>query len=660
MKSLIILTLSLLFFGNVLLAQPCSTMHVKGRFLYTAAGEKVVLRGVNEMFVYSSTDIRGAATLPQIALTGANAVRIVWNTNGSAANLDALLGNCIANKIIPMVQLDDITGNLGGLQTCLNYWKRADIVATMTKYKKWVLLNIANEAGDNTPTDAQYQTAYLGAISQLRAVGYTMPLIIDTAGYGQNENYIINNWSALLQSDPQKNCMFSLHPYWAAPTAATQARFSTLLTAVVNNNIPLIIGEGPQQKGWDCTTTIPYSWIMQQCQANGIGWLVWTWGKVQDGTVGCANNFDVTTDGIYGHWSNTWGSDVAINDANSIQKTSVRPASILGGSDTQAPTAPTALVSSGVSATGATLNWMASTDNFAVTSYDIYNGTTLVGNSLTNSFTLSNLTCGTTYSLTIKAKDCAGNVSVASSVASLKTTACTGGGSTPLVIYDESLNTNWAEAGWSWSLASRNFSNTSPVKSGTKSIKVGYNAWGGLTFRKNTTAHATTPTTVIKFWAYASSATTLSIYTASTDAGNESAAFKINPPLNQWVEYTVSMAQLGNPTQIKRINFQNFTANTATVYYDNIRLINVTGARMGIDQETATTSEIMAYPNPSSGLVNVVYHTEKAERVAIEVVNAGGLLLKTQQEQAVVGQNIFVVNMQSADAGAYFLKLYFV
>jgi chitodextrinase len=432
-------------------AQPTITMYVNGRYLYSAVGEKVVLRGVNEMFVYSA-DKQGINILPQIAQTGANSVRIVWNTGGLAADLDALLGNCINNKMIPIVQLDDITGNIYNLQICLNYWKRADIIAAMNKYKKWVLLNIANEAGDNNTTDTQYQAAYIDAVAQLRGVGYTVPFIIDADGYGQNENSILNTWNAILQSDPQHNIIFSLHPYWKdAVTQNLQTRFTNVFNAVVANNIPFMIGEGPQQAGWDCSTTIPYSWVMQQCQTNEIGWLVWTWGAVQDGTGGCANNFDVTTNGNFGSWSNTWGQAIAITDPNSIQNTSIRPPSIYGNlpPDTQVPTPPLNLAVSNLTSNAATLTWTASTDNVGVTGYNIYNGATLLTSSVTNSIALTGLTCNTSYNFTVKAKDATGNLSAASNLASATTPICdTQAPTTPANLIASAISTTSASLSW--------------------------------------------------------------------------------------------------------------------------------------------------------------------------------------------------------------------
>ena len=93
----------------------------------------------------------------------------------------------------------------------------------------------------------------------------------------------------------------------------------------------------------------------------------------------------------------------------------------LTATDTQAPTAPTALISSGISQTGFTLSWTASTDNVGVVSYEVFRGTTSCGTSASTSLSVTGLTAATTYSMTVKASDAKGNVSIASEALQVKT-----------------------------------------------------------------------------------------------------------------------------------------------------------------------------------------------------------------------------------------------
>ncbi|MEW7279809.1 fibronectin type III domain-containing protein [Aquimarina sp. 2201CG1-2-11] len=89
--------------------------------------------------------------------------------------------------------------------------------------------------------------------------------------------------------------------------------------------------------------------------------------------------------------------------------------------DTEAPTVPTELAASNIKQTTLTLNWMASTDNVAVTGYNVYQGTTMIGTSITTSFNVSGLTAATTYQFTVVAMDAAGNMSEASNLATATT-----------------------------------------------------------------------------------------------------------------------------------------------------------------------------------------------------------------------------------------------
>ena len=119
--------------------------------------------------------------------------------------------------------------------------------------------------------------------------------------------------------------MFSVHTYW---TTGGNTKINNIANDAKNNNIPFLIGEGPQQTGYDCNTTIDYKYAMQRFQENEIGWLAWSWGVVKNGDCQANRTFDITTDGVYGNWISQWSRDVIYNNQYSIQKTSKKPASL--------------------------------------------------------------------------------------------------------------------------------------------------------------------------------------------------------------------------------------------------------------------------------------------------------------------------------------------
>ncbi|MFG3027641.1 fibronectin type III domain-containing protein [Streptomyces sp. NPDC048253] len=99
-----------------------------------------------------------------------------------------------------------------------------------------------------------------------------------------------------------------------------------------------------------------------------------------------------------------------------------------GGSDTQAPTAPGGLTSTGKTSSSVSLSWNAATDNVGVTGYDVYSGSAKVLTVSGTSATVSGLSPSTGYTFTVRARDAAGNTSAASNSVSVTTNAGGGGG----------------------------------------------------------------------------------------------------------------------------------------------------------------------------------------------------------------------------------------
>jgi len=277
-----------------------------------------------------SPGMDGNPEFAEIAKTGANVVRIVWNNTGSAAQLDTAIANALAQQLIPLVENHDATGDLTLLPSAVDYWVRPEIVAVLQKYEHSLLLNIANESGDNTVTAEAFTAAYQTAITRLRDTGLKLPLILDAPQWGQNIDVLQATWSALTQYDPEHNLLFSVHMWWSDPQGT---RVTTELQQSYDAGMPLIVGEFAQHAVYQCDQApFAYGVLLTEAQRLGIGWLAWSWGGVANQDCAQQGPFDMTTGGTFGEWTGTWAQEVAVSHAASLQNTSVRPQSLVTGS----------------------------------------------------------------------------------------------------------------------------------------------------------------------------------------------------------------------------------------------------------------------------------------------------------------------------------------
>ena len=305
-----------------------STFHVEGRFLYDRCNEKVVLRGVNEMVVWTAGK-DGMPEFTDIAQTGANSIRIVWNEEGTAAELDAAITNALAAKLIPMVEHHSATGKLPDVAAkVIPYWTKTDVAQVLVKHQANLLLNIANEAGDDKVTQEAFESAYKAAITALRGIGFKGPLIIDAPQWGQDIDRLQASGPALIAADPLHNLMFSVHMWWSDPQGA---RVKQELQQSAEMNLPLVVGEFAQHAVYLCDQSpFAYSVLLDEANTREIGWLAWSWGGVTNSDCSGMGTFDMTTGGKFGSWTGKWASDVAVDHPQGL-KTAVRPKSIVTG-----------------------------------------------------------------------------------------------------------------------------------------------------------------------------------------------------------------------------------------------------------------------------------------------------------------------------------------
>jgi hypothetical protein len=299
--------------------------------LYDRLGNDFVIRGINHPVAWFRNQAQ--QWMEDIADTGANTVRIVWETvdgQGRATPLNVLrsaIESAIQLDMIPMVELHDVTGENtnAGVLAMAQYYARDDVRDILLEFEEYLLVNIANEWNGN-----DFANAYQAVITTLRNAGVNHTLVIDSNGFGQNANTVFQQGPGLLEFDPQHNLLFSVHMYEQFSNRENEVngqRISQALQRAVTDRIPFIVGEFGYQHGDDGTGNprpIPFDVLMSEANRLGLGYIAWSWTGNSD-DVGYLDLTDQQT-GVF----SDWGTDIVEGPSASIlgiRSTSV-PASL--------------------------------------------------------------------------------------------------------------------------------------------------------------------------------------------------------------------------------------------------------------------------------------------------------------------------------------------
>ncbi|MER7589002.1 cellulase family glycosylhydrolase [Micromonospora sp. NPDC127501] len=322
------LLVTVLAFGQP--AHAAAGFSVAGGKLYDANGAEFIMRGVNHAHTWYPQQ---TSSFADVKALGANTVRVVlssgdrWtrNTNADVANVISL---CKANRLICVLEVHDTTGygeQSGAitLDRAVDYWlSLADVLVGQERY---VIVNIGNEPYGNQ-NYASWATDNANAIKRLRAGGLTHTIMVDAPNWGQDWSFTMrDNAASVFAADPARNTVFSIHMYGVFDTAA---EISDYLGRFRTAGLPIVVGEfgfNHSDGNPDEDTILAYS------QANGIGWLGWSWSGNGGGVeyLDLATNFNPAS-------LTDWGQRL-FNGVNGIRQTA-REASVFGG--TPPPTTP--------------------------------------------------------------------------------------------------------------------------------------------------------------------------------------------------------------------------------------------------------------------------------------------------------------------------------
>lgn len=311
--------------------------------------------------------------------------------------------------------------------------------------------------------------------------------------------------------------------------------------------------------------------------------------------------------------------------------------------DTIAPSAPSNLAASSVGTNSIDIQWIASTDNIKVASYDIYVDSVLMGSTLSTSTNIANLNPSTTYTIYVVAKDAVGNVSPQSNSVSATTlavgTTCGNENFETIPASSSAYSAyNWTSKGISWtteeSRTDQTINNTRAItiKNGSLTALSVPNGIGDLTI------------------------TTQQKYNGT--AGNLN--ILVNGNVVGTVPYSASASASGGTIITTTVSGINISGTV------EISLVNTSTTRVAIDdmtwscyaplstKETSTKPSLKIYPNPvRNGELNVVDTNDLSKIVNVQIIDFTGKVVQSISQPFKNSNKIKIKNLPK---GVYILK----
>ena len=321
------------------------------------------------------------------------------------------------------------------------------------------------------------------------------------------------------------------------------------------------------------------------------------------------------------------------------------PDTFSGGttSDSEAPSAPGNLTITGVTSTSVALSWTASTDNVAVSGYDVYVDNAFQTSVTSTSAAISGLAPSTTYTLYVVARDAAGNKSNSSATVQAQTLGTDNPDGTPTTCGTEDFenipatNSSYSDREW----VSKGITWTATNARTDKQIHIDGDNNRAICLRKGTLTSSTISGGI--------GSLTVKTYLPFSDAEG-SYTLKINGEVKGQIpysktakNYTINDINVDGNVVIELVD--NETSNR--VSFDNLSWTCYT--KMAVSEQMSKNNRLTVYPNPVKN--GELFISGIRNNEAVQIYNANGQLVQTVN--ATANEKI---NVRKLSKGVYFVK----
>ena len=321
------------------------------------------------------------------------------------------------------------------------------------------------------------------------------------------------------------------------------------------------------------------------------------------------------------------------------------PDTFSGGttSDSEAPSAPGNLTVTGVTSTSVALSWTASTDNVAVSGYDVYVDNAFQTSVTSTSAAISGLAPSTTYMVYVVARDAAGNKSNSSATVQAQTLGTDNPDSTPTTCGTEDFenisatNSSYSERTW----VNKGITWTATNARTDKQIHIDGDNNRAICLRKGTLTSSTISGGI--------GSLTVKTYLPFSDAEG-SYTLKVNGEVKGQIpysktakNYTINDINVDGNVVIELVD--NATSNR--VSFDNLSWTCYT--KMAVSEQMSKNNRLTVYPNPVKN--GALFISDIRNNEAVQIYNANGQLVQTVN--ATANEKI---NVRKLSKGVYFVK----